>query len=255
MISCMCVVYLAVSTLPAGAAVRAAGPQAPAAAAPAESDPDVLYRDRERAASAAAAEGIWAARVAASAADFESAWKLARTRYWLGTNGPGTSDEKKRTLERGIEAARVAMTARPGAAAGHFWMAANMGALADAHGLRQGIKYRGPIKTAIEAALKAQPSYLHGSPDRALGRWYYKVPGLFGGDLKKAEAHLRAALTYKPDSVISLLFLAETLIELDRKAEARATLQAALDAPPDPDWLPEDTRFKAQARQLLARWR
>ena len=40
--------------------------------------------------------------------------------------------------------------------------------------------------------------------------------------------------------------------ELNRRPEARASLQAALDAQADPDWLPEDTRFKAQARQLLS---
>ncbi len=74
---------------------------------------------------------------------------------------------------------------------------------------------------------------------------------MFGGDLRKSELHLRKALTYKADSVISLLFLAETLIELDRKTEARAALDAALAAPLDPEWTPEDTRFKAQARQLL----
>ena len=155
-------------------------------------------------------------------------------------------------LERGIEAGRVAMAARPAAPDGHFWMAANMGALADAHGMRQGIKYRGEIKTALEAALKAQPSYLDGSPDRALGRWYFKVPGLFGGDDKKSETYLRKALTYKRDSVITLLFLGETLIDLGNTAEARTMLQAAVDAPVDPNWIPEDTRFKAQARQLLA---
>ena len=67
-----------------------------------------------------------------------------------------------------------------------------MGALADAHGLRQGIKYRTPIREALETALVVSiPPYLDGSPDRALGRWYCKVPGLFGGDLKKSEQHLR----------------------------------------------------------------
>ena len=249
------VVYLAVSTLPASLAVRVAvaqTPGMPVAPVALTAGPEALYRDRERAASAMAAERIWAERVVARAADFESAWKLARIRYWLGTNGPGALDEKKRALERGIVAGRAAMAAQPAAADGHFWMAANMGALADAHGLRQGIKYRNAIKTALEAALKAQPSYLDGSPDRALGRWYYKVPGLFGGDMKKSEAHLRTALTYKGDSVISLLFLAETLLDLNRRTEARVVLQAALDAPADPDWLPEDTRFKAQARQLLS---
>lgn len=246
----MLVVYLVVVTLFAGPAVHAAAAQTTPGAA--TTDADALYRDRERPASALAAEKVWADRLTARADDFEAAWKLARARYWLGTNGPGTADQKKRVLEQGIAAGRAAMTARPEAVEGHFWMAANMGALADAHGLRQGMKYRAPIKAALEKAAAIQPAYLDGSPDRALGRWYFKVPGLFGGDVRKSEVHLRKALTYKADSIISLIFLAETLIELDRTADARATLQAALDAAPDPAWAPEDVRFKAQARTLLA---
>jgi tetratricopeptide (TPR) repeat protein len=217
-----------------------------------QEDPDALYRNREQPASAVAAERIWSDRVAADPRDFESAWKLARARYWLGTNGPAPSDERKRILERGIEAGRLAAAASPDAPDGHFWIAANMGALADAHGLRQGIRYRTPIREALETALRLNPAFLHGSPDRALGRWYFKVPGLFGGDLRKSEQHLRKALTYKPDSVISLLFLGETLIEVDRPAEARTALDAAVAAPLDPDWTPEDTRFKAEAKRLLA---
>ena len=89
------------------------------------------------------------------------------------------------------------------------------------------------------------------SADRALGRWYFKVPGLFGGDRKKSEAHLRKSLTYNPNSTASLYFLAETLIELDRDVEARETLQKVLDAPLDPDWTPEDKEFKQQATALL----
>ena len=217
-----------------------------------QGDPEALYRDREQPESALAAERIWADRVTANPRDFESAWKLARARYWLGTNGPARSDERKRILELGIDAGRMAVTANPDAPDGHFWIAANMGALADAHGLRQGIRYRTPIREALETALRLNPAFLHGSPDRALGRWYFKVPGLFGGDLRKSEQHLRKALTYKPDSIISLLFLGETLIELDRKNEAKTTLDAAIAAPLDPEWTPEDTRFKAEARKLLA---
>lgn len=249
--SCMCVFYLALLTLLGGPWIHGAAAQGPADSAVA-SGPDSLYRERERAPSALAAEKIWADRAAASGGDFEAAWKLARARYWLGTNGPGTAEVKKRWLEGGIAAGRLAMTVRPDSVEGHFWMAANMGALADAHGLRQGIRYRAPIKEALEKALALQPSYLDGSPDRALGRWYFKVPGLFGGDVRKSEGHLRKALTYKKDSIISLLFLAETLIELGKKVEARAALQAALDATPDPEWAPEDARFKTQARTLLA---
>jgi hypothetical protein len=218
----------------------------------AQSDPDALYRDRERPASALAAELLWAERVAADGRDFDSAWKLARVRYWLGTNGPARPDERKQLLEQGIAAGRLATAARPDAPHGHFWIAANMGALAEAHGLRQGIRYRAPIREALETALRLDAAYLDGSADRALGRWYFKVPRLFGGDLRKSEQHLRKALTYKSDSVLTLLFLGETLIELDRRADARAVLDAAIAAPSDPEWIPEDTRFKAEAKRLLA---
>ncbi|MBP7775938.1 MAG: hypothetical protein KA371_02285 [Acidobacteria bacterium] len=224
----MGVSYLAVLTLLVSPTVHHGAAQDHAVVA--ASDPDALYRERKRPSSALAAEQIWSGRLAANEGDFESAWKLAKARYWLGTNGPGTPEEKKRWLERGIAAARAATTAKADAVEGYFWLAANMGALADAHGLRQGIKYRGPIKEALEKALALQPSYLDGSPDRALGRWYFKVPGVLGGDDEKAE----------------------TLIELDKRAEARTVLQAAIDAGPDPDWAPEDARFKVEARRLLA---
>ena len=96
-----------------------------------------------------------------------------------------------------------------------------MGSLAESFGLRQGLKYRGTIRDELEIVLKLDAGFQEGSADRAIGRWYYKVPGLFGGDKKKSEAHLRKALAYNPQSVITRLFLAETLIELNHKAEAK----------------------------------
>ena len=212
-------------------------------------DPDALYRQRESLASAQQAEAIWAARLSRDANDFESAWKLARARYWLG----GHADEKARKayLEAGIAAGRAAVAAQPNKPDGHFWIAANMGALAESFGLRQGLKYRGDIKDELETVLRLDPAYLQGSADRALGRWYFKVPGMFGGSDKKSEEHLRKSLTYNPNSHSSLYFLAETLIELKRKPEAKAILQRLLDAPIDPDWAPEDREFKQKASVLI----
>ena len=215
-----------------------------------DDDPDALYRDRESLASAKEAADIWAARLAANPKDFESAHKLSRARYWLGTNGlpePG----RKAALEAGIAAARSAIQLNAERPEGHFWLAANMGALAESFGLRQGIKYRGQIKEALLTTLRLDPAFLDGSADRALGRWYYKVPGLFGGSNKRSEIHLRKSLAYNPDSIISHIFLAETLADMGRKDEARKEAQAALDAPLDPDWTPEDRRFKETARRLL----
>jgi tetratricopeptide (TPR) repeat protein len=192
---------------------------------------------------------LWRQALAADAHNFEAAWKLARADYWLG----GHADERDRRafLDGGIEAARQAIALQPNRPEGHFWLAANMGALAESFGLRQGLKYRKPIKEALETVLRIDPAFQDGSADRALGRWYYKVPGLFGGSRKEAEAHLRASLKYNPDSTASHFFLAELLLDAGRKAEARAELQKVIDAPLNPEWAPEDQDFKQKARALL----
>jgi hypothetical protein len=238
-----------------GAALRAESMDiipldAPAAVQVPELDPDALYRDRESLPSATQAAELWAARLAANPADFESAWKLARARYWLGTNGL-PADQRRAALELGITAGRAAAAIAPKQPEGHFWTAANMGALADSFGLRQGMKYRKPIKEELDIVLALGPDFLQGSADRALGRWYFKVPGLLGGSHTKSEAHLRQALTFGEHSVITRVFLAETLEALGRRAAARDELRAALEAPLDPEWAPEDRRFKQQAEALL----
>jgi tetratricopeptide (TPR) repeat protein len=130
-----------------------------------------------------------------------------------------------------------------------------MGALAESFGLRQGLRYRGEIRDRLLAVLKLDPAFQQGSADRALGRWYYRVPGLLGGSKKKSEEHLRRSLTYNPNSTASLFFLAETLLALDREEEATRELQKLLEASVDPEWAPEDREFKEKARLLLAKLR
>ena len=237
MMSCILALYLALSSV-----IGPAGQTA---------DPDALYAQREALSNARKAGEIWAARVAKDPRDFEAAWKLARTKYWLGGHGP--LDERKQILEDGIAAARVAIAAEPKRPEGHFWLAANMGELAESFGLRQGLKYRGDIKDALLTVLKLDPAFQQGSADRALGRWYYKVPGLFGGSKKKSEEHLRRSLEFDRNSTASLYFLAETLIDMNRQPEAKTELQRVLDAPLNPDWEPEDREFKDKAQTLIAK--
>ena len=196
-------------------------------------------------------------------ADLERTARRRQPRFRIGVEArrgcgtgwhqrPGDRHEKKRVLEAGIEAGRTAAAANPGAPDGHFWIAANMGALADAHGLRQGIKYR---------SRSARPWRRHSVSTRLfstahpIGPW---VAGTSQGAaaVRRRPEEVRGASAQGPhlqDRQRHLVVLpGRTLIELDRKTEASATLHAAIAAPVDPAWIPEDTRFKAQARQLLA---
>ena len=236
MMSCILVFYLAVH------ASFAFAPQSVA-------DPDALYAQRAELASAREAADIWQARLQTDPTDFVSAWKLGRARYWLG--GHAAEDERRAFLEEGISAARTAIGLKPDKPEGHFWLAANMGALAESFGLRQGIRYRGDIKDELLTVLRLDPGFQQGSADRALGRWYFKVPGIFGGSNRKSEEHLRRSLTYNPASSASLYFLAETLIELNRKDEAGEALERLIAAPIDPDWAAEDREFKQKASVLI----
>ena len=218
---------------------------------PADENPDVLYANRADLASAKRAAELWDGLLRHAPPNFESAWKLARADYWLGGHAPEA--ERRAYLERGIEAGRTAVALLPTRPEGHFWIAADMGALAESFGLRAGLKYRKPIKEELETVLRLDPAFQQGSADRALGRWYFKVPGLFGGSRKLAEEHLRASLKYNPNSTASHYFLAEVLLDGGRNDEARAELQKVLDAALDPEWTPEDQEFKAKAGRLIHR--
>ena len=247
--SCIWLLYIAVLGTPSGAAVLAQ----PAGVSHVAAEPDALYARRETLADAHHAAAIWAQRVENNPRDFESAWKLARARYWLG--GHALEAERKGLLEVGMAAARSAVRIQPDRPEGHFWIAANMGALAESFGLRQGLKYRKAIKAELLTVLRLDAAFQQGSADRALGRWYYKVPGMFGGSKERSEEHLRRSLAHSPNSTASHLFLAETLLDRGRRDEARAELQRVLDAPVDPEWAPEDREFKTKAAKLLAQLR
>jgi len=212
---------------------------------------DALYADRANLTSATAASALWSEAVKRDPRDFEAAWKLARVSYWLGSHAP--EKDRRGYLESGIQAARAGIALEPKRPEGHFWLAANMGTLAESFGLRNGLRYRGPVKDELETVLKLDPAFMNGSADRVLGRWYFRVPRLFGGSNKRAEEHLRASLKYDENSTISRFFLAEVLIDEDRKEEARTELQKVIDAPLSEQWAPEDQEYKDKATTLLGR--
>jgi tetratricopeptide (TPR) repeat protein len=236
--SCIFLFYLAASAV----ALHPSTSRAQAA------DPDRLYENRADLPSARRAADLFRDALAANPT-FDTAWKLSRTDYWLGGHAPEA--ERRKFFEEGIASARKAISIAPDRPEGHFWLAANMGTMAESFGLRAGLKYRKPVKEALETVLRIDPAFGEGAADRALGRWYDKVPGLFGGSNKLAEEHLKAALKYDPNSTVTHYFLADLYADTHRTAEARAEAQKVLDAPINPRYAPEDRDWKAKAERLL----
>jgi hypothetical protein len=217
----------------------------------ADPDPEALYKGRANLAGARQALDIWEARLKASPRDFESAWKVARAAYWIGPHEG--KEAGRRMLERGVAAGKQAVAISSDRPEGHFWTAANMGALAESYGLKQGLKYRGAIKDELERVLQIEPAFQQGSGYSALGRWYHMVPGLFGGSETKSEEYLRKALTYGPDSILTHFYLAETLFERHKDADAMEELKKTVAATRNPDFDPEDREFQTKAAAEFAR--
>ena len=209
-------------------------------------DPDDLYRHRDDLSSAKRAADLWAPLARST---FEPAWKLARISYWLGTKLPGA--DRRSALERGITAAETAARLEPGRPEGHFWLAANMGALAESFGLLQGLKYHGRIKDELERVIAIDADWQDAIAECALGQWYFEVPGWLGGSRTKAKEHLERALTAHPRSKTALSYLADVLIAEGRTTEARGLLQRILQSPLDPEWTPEDTDLQKKAAERL----
>ena len=131
-------------------------------------------------------------------------------------------------------------------------MAANMGALAESFGLRQGSNTASQSRTSCKLCCASTPRF---SRDPRIARWdagTSRCRSIFGGSHKHAEQHLRASLRYNDNSTASHFFLAELLIDENRTADARLELQKVLDAPFDPQWTPEDREYKDKAQKLLA---
>lgn len=218
-----------------------------AARARAQDDPDALYRQREDLASAERAATILAA---SDASDYDAAWKLARVSRWIGTHAPG--DEQRAALEGGIAAGEAAIRLAPDRPEGHFWLAADMGELAERSGIITGIKLVGRVNRELQRAIALAPLWQQGSAETALGQWYSRVPRLFGGSRSKGQAYLTHVLDAFPDNVMAVAFLAQLLQDDHRPAEARAMWERVLATPIDPDWAPEAHDFHRKATARLA---
>jgi len=236
---CIAIALVATALVPAGAE------EAKNAA-----DPDILYAKREHLPSALEAASIWESRAKSDPKDFESTWKLARACYWL--SGHVAEKERRAQWDRGIEAGRKASKLQPQRPEGFFWMAANMGAMAESSPWYVAARYAGSVKKSLETVLKLDRPYQQGSADRGLGRWNFKMAERLGDEYWDASVkHLVQSLEYDKANIASHYFLAETYKGMKKPDAARKEAQLAVDLPVHPEWAPEDGEFKQKARVLL----
>ncbi|MHB8797951.1 MAG: hypothetical protein ACYDBY_05750 [Thermoanaerobaculia bacterium] len=151
----------------------------------------------------------------------------------------------------------------PDAASAFEWGSVVWGMYALAEGMLAAARVgaAGRIRDLAEAVLRLDPGLDDAAGDRTLGRLHHKTPSIpfLTGWVSRTEAirHLRRAASVAPTSLVNRLFLAEALHDLEsaRRDEAVAIVEAVVRDAPDPAWLVEHERARADAKALLKLWR
>jgi tetratricopeptide (TPR) repeat protein len=168
---------------------------------------------------------------------------------WADHRAP-TTEAKLASYERGRDVAKRAIELAPRNPDAHLWYAANLGRWAIARGKLRAAFLVSTLKEEIDTILEIDPNHVPGLS--LAGSFYFETPGMFGGDVARAEGYLRRALALDPHFTRARVELARCLIHQGRYAEAREELQRVVDEPRPSyraDWV---VRHRPIAQRLLA---
>lgn len=160
-----------------------------------------------------------------------------------------TSEEKLAAYGRGRELGKRAVELAPRNHDAHLWYAINTGRLGQTRGVLSSLFLLPTLREEIEILLQLDPRSVRAHA--LAGNVYTEVPGLFGGDKEKAEAHFKKGLAIDPKFTVVRIDLARLYIATGRYAEARRELQRVIDETAPTfvtDWTVKD---RPRARQLL----
>jgi hypothetical protein len=143
-----------------------------------------------------------------------------------------------------------------------FWAAADWGKWALAFGkmaaVKQGVAAK--IRDYAQAVVLLDPAYDAGGGYRILGRLHHQTPSVpfLTGWASRSEAlrNLRLAVAVGPRNSVGRQFLAEAIwdYETDKRAEARALMQALAGEEPEADALVESRKTQEEAAAKLKEW-
>lgn len=184
---------------------------------------------------------------------YDAAWKLSKAYWYLGNHSP--KEEKAATFQKGIDAAKQAITIAPDKCEGHFWLGVNYALYSEAHGMFKALGLINEIKDEMNQAMSIQENCECGGPQRVLGQLYAKAPWFKGGSKSKAIDSLNASLKLCPNDTQSRMFLVDIYLDDGKKDLAIEQLKEVLAVEPDPGWIPENKENKMLAEKMLAQLR
>lgn len=177
-------------------------------------------------------------------------WKMSRIFYHIGTH---TADkkEKQEIFTNAIALAEKAITLEPEKPDGHYWLAVNNGKFGESKGVMKSLGLVKPIKESLNKVIELDRSYEEGGPDRVLGRVFFKVPGIAGGDKDESLRRLLKSIEYGPNDPVTLLYLGETYLALKEIDKAREALDKVVNMEDDGLWVNAIKQCQTDAKVVL----
>jgi tetratricopeptide (TPR) repeat protein len=174
--------------------------------------------------------------------------EMANIHYKLARMLP---DQQIQYLNSCIDHSQRAILRNSRSGLGYFFKGLCLGRLGEMKGIWGSLKIITPVRENMEAAARIDPAIDHGGPHRALGRLYFKLPVVLGGDLKKSIDHLLKAVDYGPQYWENHFFLAESYYENRQYLLARSELQKAMDIASQPNDDPDSKTHTIEFKKLM----
>ncbi|NIQ00098.1 MAG: hypothetical protein GWM98_06475 [Nitrospinaceae bacterium] len=210
----------------AGMVLAAGWTPPPAEAAEPPPPPCHMYRGDVSLKALQAQENRMKKRLNGSDASSGDPCELAHVYYKLARLVPAQQD---RFLSECIVQTQAALAQNTRAGTAYFLQGLCLGRQGEVLGIWKSLTIIKSFRRNMEMAVKISPGLDRGGPHRALGRLYFKLPGLLGGDVKKSIHHLRKAVGYGPDYWENHFFLAESYYEDDQYLKAKSELEKTLE--------------------------
>lgn len=157
--------------------------------------------------------------------------------------------------EKGKYYAELLIRENPAWADGHYWKAINLCGVAEVGGASRALRLLPEIVETMEKAAAIDPTIDQAGPHRVLGRIFSEAPAwpISVGDMHKSLHHLTLAVQIAPDNTTNHLYLAETLLRLDKKNQALAELDKVFHSTQHALWPPGVEQDRKEARHLLTK--
>lgn len=177
----------------------------------------------------------------------EVLWRLCRAKI-RRTEKLDKRSEKLAGYEAAKNDCEKSVELSSGTADAHFWLGVGLGRWAETKGMMKALFAIKTIKKEMAETLKLDPS--HGGAHHVLAEIYWQVPGIAGGDKKRALNEFELAVKLSPTHSANYLPLAEAYLYYDRKDDARKVIAAlqSIKVVADPAEYPDNL---ADAKKLL----